>query len=313
MPTSDNFDVHELSSGVYALIHKFGGKAICNAGLIDLGDSTIVFDTFLSLKAAEEIPSIVKQLELSPIKFVVNSHWHDDHIRGNQVFPKEVKIISTYRTAELIVKNEPENLAYQKKYAPAQLALYDSLLKNYVGDTSSRAYKKILMWQPYYHVLVEENHLIKTRLPEIFIEKENTIKGSKRSVKFFSKGSGHTESDLILFLPDEKIVFTGDLLFVDSHPYLADGSTDHLKEWLNFIDSLDAEIIIPGHGPIGDGQDLLLMTQYINSLEKIAANLIEKELTPDQAVIPETFKQWWFERFFGWNMAFIYNNKKETK
>ncbi len=111
IPTSDNFDVYELADGVYALIHKVGGKAISNVGIIDLGDTTIVFDTFLSPKVAEEIPKVVKQLNLSPIRYVVNSHWHNDHIRGNQVFADDIKIISTKRATELIEENAPPDLS----------------------------------------------------------------------------------------------------------------------------------------------------------------------------------------------------------
>jgi len=313
MPTSDNFDVHELTDGVYALIHKFGGKAICNSGIIDLGDTTIVFDTFLSPIVAEEIPKIAKQLNLSPIKYVVNSHWHDDHIRGNQVFDEDVKIISTKRTTELIEKNEPEYLAFQKDYAPGQVAYYDSLEKAYTGDKSDREYQTILMWLPYYQVLAEENQLIKTRLPNMFINKEKTLTGSRRSVRLISNGAGHTESDIILYLPEEKIVFTGDLVFSGMHPYLAHGDTDKLKEWMTFIEKMGIHQIVPGHGPLGNVKDLNLMVDYVTALEEIAANLIKENKPLDPVEMPEPFNQWWFERFAGWNMEFVYNNLKDTK
>ena len=89
IPVSQNFNLVKLADGVYACIHQLGGKAICNAGIIDTGDGTIIFDTFLSPDAASEISDLVN---------VVNSHWHNDHIRGNQVFLKDVDIISTKRT-----------------------------------------------------------------------------------------------------------------------------------------------------------------------------------------------------------------------
>jgi len=104
---SEHFSVHKLADGVYALIHKMGGMAIGNSGMVDLGDKTVIFDTFLSPQAAQEIPALAKKLKLSPIKYVVNSHYHNDHIRGNQVFSGQVRIISTRKTAELIKKNEP--------------------------------------------------------------------------------------------------------------------------------------------------------------------------------------------------------------
>jgi cyclase len=69
-----NFDLIKISDGVFACIHKFGGKTICNSGIVDNGESTIIFDTFLSPDAAEELIETVKYLKLSPVKYVINSH-----------------------------------------------------------------------------------------------------------------------------------------------------------------------------------------------------------------------------------------------
>jgi len=96
LPESKHFKLEKLADGVYATIHKIGGHAICNAGIIDLGGKTVIFDTFLSPTAAKELLKIVKELKLSPIAYVVNSHYHNDHIRGNQVFGDNVIIISTH-------------------------------------------------------------------------------------------------------------------------------------------------------------------------------------------------------------------------
>jgi len=99
---SPNFELVKLADGVFACIHKFGGKAICNAGIIDNGRETVIFDTFLSPDVAKEMQAIIECCNLSPVHYVVNSHAHNDHIRGNQIFSEDVDIISTRRTAELI-------------------------------------------------------------------------------------------------------------------------------------------------------------------------------------------------------------------
>jgi len=313
LPVSVNFEVSRLADGVYALIHKTGGKAISNAGIIDLGDSTLIFDTFLSPSVAKEIPGIVNKLGLSPVKFVVNSHWHNDHIRGNQVFADDVKIISTRRTTELIEQNTPEHLAYEKVHAPARLAYYDSLLKSFKGDRNSREYQKILMWQPYYQVLTEENASVKTRLPDTFINKEKVIRGSKRSLTLFARGAGHTESDIILYLPGEKIVFSGDIVFKERNPYLADGNTDKLTEWLTFIVLLDPHLVVPGHGPPGDLRDVRIMFDYLDTLEKIAVQLLKENKPAEDGKLPEPYDQWYYDRFTGWNLQFLMNNLKEKQ
>lgn len=310
IPVSQNFHLVKMADGVYACIDKRGGKAICNAGIIDIGEGTIIFDTFLSPEAASEIPLLVKKFKLPPIKFVINSHWHNDHIRGNQVFSEEVDIISTKKTAELIKINEPKQIAAEKNYAPGQLAYQDSLLNNYKGDHADRAYQTILMWHGYYTALVESHQILKTRIPNVFVDKEKTIIGTKRKVNLFSYGRGHTESDLILYLPDEKIVFTADLVFIGMHPYMADGYIEDWKNCLTFIEGLAIEKLVPGHGNIGDAKDLQIMKDYLEMMEKQAQIMINQGISITEAEsidVPEPFTEWWFGNFFAINLRFMYN------
>ena len=308
IPVSQNFIVEKIADGVYACIHKIGGKAICNAGIIDIGDGTIIFDTFLSPDAAGELPSLVKKLKLPPITYVINSHWHNDHIRGNQIFSKEVDIISTKKTAELIIINEPKEIAAEKTYAPKQVAHLDSLLNNYQGDHTDRAYQTLLMWHGYFAALTE-NEILETRLPNVFIDKEKTIKGSKRNAKLLCYGGGHTESDLILYLPEDKIVFTADLVFIGMHPYLADGYIEDWKNYLTAIEDLEIEKLVPGHGNIGNANDLHMMKAYLEMVEDQVQKMIDKGLSvtaADSISAPEPFSDWWFDSFFTMNLRFMY-------
>lgn len=315
IPGSQNFNLIKVADGVFACIHKIGGKAICNVGIIDTGDETIIFDSFLSPDVANEIPDLVKKLNLSPIKYIVNSHWHNDHIRGNQIFSKEVDIISTRKTAELIKINEPKQIAAEKNYAPKQLAYWDSLLNNYKGDHTDREYQTILMWQPYYAALVESNEILETRIPNVFVDKEKIIKGSKRNVKLMCYGKGHTESDLILYLPEEKIVFTSDFVFIEMHPYLADGYIEDWKNYLTVIENIGIEKLVPGHGNIGDAKDLRIMKEYIEMIEKQTQRMIADDFSITEVEyidVPEPFSDWWFKDFFTRNLRFLYEKESSS-
>lgn len=128
--TSKHFDLIQLTDGVYVAIHRIGGQAICNAGIIDLGDCTLIFDTFLSPVAALDLKSSVEALNLSPIRLVVNSHCHNDHIRGNQVFAKEANILATADIREAISLEEPVTIANEKSYAPERLKTLKSEYMN---------------------------------------------------------------------------------------------------------------------------------------------------------------------------------------
>lgn len=310
--TSPNFELVRLAEGVYACIHQLGGKGICNVGIVDNGSETLIFDTFLSPGVAEEIPKIVEIKGLSPIRYVVNSHAHNDHIRGNQVFPEEVDIISTERTARLIREWEAEGLEAEKQYAPQVFHYYDSLFHSFTGDTSGREYAAIMMWRPYYEVLSESHRKVKTRLPNLYLDEQMNLDGPKRRIQLISRGAGHTESDLILYLPDDGIVFTADLVFYEMHPFMGQGFPEEWLKYLTYIENLEVSTVVPGHGAVCGRDGIAAMKAYIRSVDQLAMEMIENHIPIDTVStipIPEPFKEWWFEDFFASNLRFMYRNQ----
>ena len=308
---SVNFEFVELEKGVYSCIHKFGGKAICNVGVIDNGQETIIFDSFLSPDVASELLNTIHRMGLSPIKYVVNSHFHNDHIRGNQVFADGVKIISTSTTGKLIKEEEPLQIAFEKENAPGRYVYYDSLYKSYTGDKSSREYKQILMWRPYYETLSNSHLEVETRVPDMFVDSVHSLDGPDRRVQLISKGVGHTPGDLVLYLPDEGILFTGDLVFNNSHPYVPHGNIEKWKAWLDHMDSLEVSKVMPGHGQLGSGELITEMKNYLLDLQVVAGELHEKnpsEMSFDSIAIPDKYKEWWFDRFYNANLQFAYQS-----
>jgi len=89
-------------------------------------------------------------------------------------------------------------------------------------------------------------------LPDLTFENEKSLDGATRKVQLKSKGKGHTESDLVLYLPEDKILYSGDLVFNNCHPYLGHGYPDEWKNWLNNILTLEVNTVVPGHGKLGD-------------------------------------------------------------
>jgi glyoxylase-like metal-dependent hydrolase (beta-lactamase superfamily II) len=305
--SSINFDLTELAPGVYACIHRIGGKAICNAGIVDNGKETFIFDTFLSPGVAAELPAAVEKLDLSPIRYVVYSHAHNVHIRGNQVFGEGVKIISTKKSADLIAEWEPQDIEYEKEAAPARYAYYDSLYQAFDGDTASREYTQIMMWRPYYEILSNSHREVRTRLPDTFVDGEMVFEGPERTVRLLTKGSGHTESDLVMYLPKDRILFSGDLVFNDCHPYVAHGSLSGWHGWLAFLKTLDITTIVPGHGPVGTKDELNEMDRYLSDLESHAAGLVEAGASEEEIAaeaVPQAYGHWWFDRFYAYNLGF---------
>jgi glyoxylase-like metal-dependent hydrolase (beta-lactamase superfamily II) len=304
---SKHFQLEQLAEGVYAAVASEQGYAICNAGIIDIGDRTIIFDTFISPRAARDLLKVAEQLTTNRITHVVNSHSHNDHIRGNQVFDSDVDIISTELTREAIALNEPEEIKTEKEVIPK--AIFEAHNKLEAEKDPNR--RRDLTFLVYYLQAMSDSHSeLRTRLPNITFSRKFTLYGAKRNVELIPF-AGHTMSDVVLFLPEEKIAFLSDLLFVNSHAYLASGSPRQWKQSLTEIEALDAQVLVPGHGPVGRSSDLSLMSQYIQSLENIVANMIKSGKPVEQAnlePVPPPFDTWLSpDNFFVTNLKFLYN------
>ncbi len=312
-PMSKHFQVERLADGVYAIIASEQGYADCNAGIVDIGDGTIVFDTFISPEAARDLLKATEQLTSNKITHVVNSHRHNDHFRGNQVFGPNVDIISTALTREAIIRNEPEEIKEEKKTLPKEIIHAQSQLKS---EKDPKRRRELALIISYMQGVVKSHHELKTRLPNITFEHKLTIHGTTRTVELIPL-AGHTTSDIILNIPKEKITFMGDLLFVEMHPYLPSGSPEQWKQSLAKVKRLGVQIAVPGHGPVGKSENLQMISQYIKTLEKMVANMIKHGRHMNQASlesVPSPFDTWLCpDNFFVTNLQFLYKLAKQQK
>lgn len=303
--SSRDFEIKKLAHGVYAAIHKPGGRAICNAGIVDLGNATLVFDPFISPYAAEELKRVITEMGLGPVKYVVNSHYHDDHIRGNQVF-KGASIYSTLVTRDLIEKTEPEEFKNNNQNLPAVIAKSDSVLAAVPAkDTAQKI--QLEFKNSYYKTILESQKILQTILPDKIVTLKETIKGSKQSVELIDMGMGHTVSDLIVYIPKSKIIFTGDLLFINNHTWIADASLDSLKKCLIKMKALNPSILVPGHGPVGNRNDIDVLLNYLENINQLAEVQIKKGLEPEEIKeipMPAAYQHWLLGRFYLPNVKF---------
>lgn len=306
IPKSKHFRLQRLADGAYAAVASEGGYAICNAGIVDTGDRTIVFDTFISPDPAEDLLRAAKRLTPENAIRVVNSHYHNDHIRGNQVFPPDVDILSTATTLEGIAHKEPEEIKWEKENIPKAIVDTKSKLKL---EKDPKRRRDLALSMVYYEAIMKSHPKLKTRLPNITFEDSLMIHGTQRQVELLSL-AGHTASDVVLYLPEEKIAFMGDLLFVNCHPYLASGSPEQWKQSLAEVEGLGVQIAVPGHGPVGRSASLSVMLQYIQSLENTVVNMIKCGKSVEQTSfepVPSPFDTWLSpDNFFVTNLEFLY-------
>lgn len=306
-PASRHFRLQQLAEGVYAAIHVDGGVAIGNAGIVDLGGRTLVFDCMFTPQAGEDLRIAAEALTGRPVDVVIDSHWHNDHIWGNQAFGADTDIIASAETRRMIIATRGHG-AYDTFMAHAEVDL-QSTRAQLQAATEAGQRRQLALWVDYWQGVVEAKPILRVRAPNLAFDKRLTFHGADRSAELIAYSGGHTESDAVLFLPQEGIAFMGDLLFIEHQPYLGGGDPGSLLSILDEVSGLAPKLLVPGHGPIGTAGSLKAMSQYVNALDELACAMVEAgeaEETIDTMAIPQPYDQWLFAAFFPVNMHFLY-------
>jgi len=309
--SGNNFTIQQLGPGVWAAIHNDQyGKAICNAGVVDLGDKTLIFDPFMNPQAAEELKSVAENLTGKPVTIVVNSHYHNDHIRGNQVFAPYATIISTNYTRNKIAEVEPEEQLWERRHAPGLLKATGQL---YASSTEEER-QELELWIGYYEGMIESAADLKIVLPDIVFSDSLWILGSERDVKLMEFKNGHTASDVVLCIPDERIAFTGDLVFVQRHPWMSDGDP---ASWQSNLEKLYndkyMQTYVPGHGPVCKKDGVKALYEYFATMRGLVDGAADDSLKCSQLLqsIPAKYRGWYFGRFYQNNMKFLMATRRK--
>jgi glyoxylase-like metal-dependent hydrolase (beta-lactamase superfamily II) len=294
LPISDHFDLHQLAEGVYAAIAIEGGAATSNAGIIDLGDQTLIFDTFETPMAAQDLRAAAERLTGRPASCVIISHVHDDHWMGNQVFVDHTPIIATHQTrAEMSI---PADDSSEMQEIQAE---FEEMIKEQEErlrtETDDRWRKSLQSSIRRYRYALEMQPILELRFPNQTFDGKIIFHGTRRMAELLTLGGGHTASDCFLVLPAEKIVFMGDLAFFQCQPFMAYSEPKALMEQLKDMEQSDFEIFVPGHGPLGTKADITLQMRYISFLEEMVGHIVKEGGTVEEALkqsLPEPFDAW---------------------
>lgn len=306
---SRHFRLEQLAEGVYAAINADDGWAISNAGIIDLGDRTLVYDAFMSPAAASDLREAAERLMGRQVHLLINSHYHNDHIWGNQVFPAETDIISSVRTRELIITEGTKEIQECRQVGQERLATLETQFKN-ASDEATQDLLKLHI--TYFQAINTTMPILQVRLPNITFNGEMTFGGSRRSARLITYEGGHCGSDTILYLPDDGIVYMEDLLFSGFHPYLAEGDPYEIQRILSQVRKLQANTFVPGHGPVGDATHLDWMDGYINCLNSLAGEVVKKggtEAELDSIDLPGEYQHLTFPNIFRDNLKLLYRRQ----
>ena len=241
---------HELGNGQLAYLQPSGTWGYSNAGLIvDSGDALLVdtlFDQRLTAEMLRELEGRFA-IPVAQISTLVNTHANGDHTYGNSLITSAQIIASEASMHEMQTEDSPEYIAAIMKQTEAMgdLGIY---LKEIFGAFN-----------------FDE---ITPRLPDKTFTNEHVIDVGDKKVHLIEVGPAHTSGDVIVYVPTDKAVYTGDILFVDGTPVMWAGPVGNWLKACDRILAMDVETIIPGHGPVTDKAGVRSMQSYLRFLEK---------------------------------------------
>jgi glyoxylase-like metal-dependent hydrolase (beta-lactamase superfamily II) len=235
--------LHDIGNGIYAYLQPDGSWGWSNAGLIVDGDQALLVDTLFDLKLTEAMLSEMRRATAAaePINTLINTHANGDHCWGNQLV-EGAEVITSRSSAEEMAEVPAAMLAQAMQMAPDMGALGTDLLRIF-GDFDFDGIGLVA--------------------PTRTFDGELTLYVGDKQVQLTEVGPAHTRGDILVHLPQDRVVFTGDILFINGHPIVWAGPVSNWIKACDRIMEMDVDVIVPGHGPITDKQGVAQVKDYL--------------------------------------------------
>jgi glyoxylase-like metal-dependent hydrolase (beta-lactamase superfamily II) len=253
-PGQTERSVTKLSEGVYEIEHRQGGGG--NTTVIIGERQVFVVDTCFLPSAAREDIAQIRQWTDKPVSFVLNTHFHNDHNFGNRMymdaFPA-LTIIAEVETKKEMDRFGPGSLRREEKDSYGIQQILQKMLETGKGQDGSalseddkKEVKEMLARRP---KMIEELRKVTFQSATLTFDHDFSIDIGNREVQVKFLGRGNTPGDAVVYLPKEKILVVGDLVTYPL-PHVFDGYPSEWSQTLQNLTQLDADTIVPGHGPI---------------------------------------------------------------
>jgi glyoxylase-like metal-dependent hydrolase (beta-lactamase superfamily II) len=224
------FALHQLGPGIWAALALPGSHAGSNAGFIVGDDAVLVVDSFEDPAAAQALLQVIRGKTQLPVRYLVNTHYHLDHVAGNGVYQAAGAVILAQRNVRAWERTENMKF-FGNKITPAQR----QMVQSYV-------------------------------LPSVVYRQGIEVHLGKRTV-VVRVLPGHTGGDSVVVVPDAKVVFTGDLFWNHILPNLIDADTRaQIQSNATLVEDYPAATFVPGHGESGNAADIRAFRDYLLTL-----------------------------------------------
>lgn len=244
------FELRRITPRVYFAYARpefFPISANCNAVVVLLDDGVLVVDSHSRPSAAKSLIAQLRKLTFTPVRYVVDTHFHSDHYQGNEAYlsawPASAQIISSELTREAIEHIGIPRIRNEIAILPRQIAARRDSLAGAPDSVRARLADRIRNDERYLGEL-RAMHVV---LPDVTFDRSLVIRRGTVTVQILWLGRGHTDGDVVVYLPGERVIATGDLI-TGTAPYMADGYPYDWIKTLQAVERLDFDVALGGHG-----------------------------------------------------------------
>ena len=287
--------LHDLGNGTYAWLQPDGGWGWSNAGVIADSGQSLLIDTLFDLKLTHEMLESMRRSITACQEFdcLVNTHANADHCNGNELVGAP-EIISSKRTLDELRRDNPERLAAMMRNT-ASMGRTGEFIQRCFGEFDFEG-------------------ITQTLPNRVFDDTLNIEIGTKR-IHLRRVGPCHTEGDILIYSEADRVIYTGDILFIEGHPIIWVGPVSNWISACDYMLSLDLETVVPGHGPITGKRGIRAMRQYLVYVRDEAYQRYEHGMTVFDAAMDISladFSSWGDAERIVVNVATLYREFGDT-
>jgi cyclase len=278
------FRFNKVKDGVYHAIGTGALTVVGNSTVIVNDRDVVIVDDHVSPAAAWVLLEEIKAITDKPVTTVINTHFHFDHAHGNQIFAPSVQIIGHEFTRRALLDDPMSKPLYQSFYNVKTLeGQIENLRKRVASEQNPTARDKLQVQLASAENNYASQKELRTTPPNVTLTTQMTLFRGEREIQIRYLGRGHTAGDVVVYLPREKAVITGDLLTAST----SNMSDSYPVEWaatLEELKKLDFDTVIPGHGEaFTDKAKIDYFAAYLRDVWNTVSALKKKGLTAEEA------------------------------
>jgi cyclase len=272
----------KVTDGIYYATASGTMNVGANSPIIVNDDEALVIDSQITPAAARALVADVKAVTTKPIRYVVDSHYHYDHSFGNQVFPAEVQVIGHDNTRRRMQGNVMEQFTFLNSVQPVP-ARVEALRQRIAQESDPQQKAALQQLAANSLAYLEQVKEVKVTPPNLTFDRSMTLIRAGREIRLLYLGRGHTDTDVVVFLPKERIVCTGDLM-ESIVSYMGDSFPEDWIATLDRLKALDFDTVMPGHGVVFKGKTKIEAFQkYLRDVITQVTALRQQGVSADDA------------------------------